>query len=206
MKEVLKLKNAKLESDDFTVINILIGYTQGELDEEEDYDDAFKAKSHVYWKFTVARDLTGELDCDYLLIDWENEDNTACFQSDEDLAKAIGLRCQDTTEDMFGDVIQSDCFESVVLGILDEPEGYICMDNVLEEIGGEIRQEENTDKIPEELVNSLFALSEEIDSTNKSIQDGKIFISGEELDLENDYSVALKYVAFSEDVMCFGAE
>ncbi len=197
-----------IDSDSITVFNIKVGYTQGELDALDpsvrpDYEDGFKADSHVYWKFTVVIDNEGETGCDFYLVDWTDSDNSQCLSGNEETAETIGDLIEPTTEEMFGSIIQAVCFQSVAQSVLDEPYGYDFIDNVLENIGGEIVLEDG-DKISESLVNSLFVLSEEVDTTMLTVDDGKLLFKGNEFDIDkiDDDSILLKkYAAFSEDVM-----
>lgn len=96
--------------DDFKVINLKLGYTQGELSEDfEDFEDAFNAPKHVYWKFTVLEDKSGELDRCYLLIDWKNSKEYP-LSSDEEVSHKIGEICSATT---FRNVWFSNSFRSI---------------------------------------------------------------------------------------------
>lgn len=182
------------------LINIKIGYTQGELQAEyQDYDDGFRGCSHVLWYFTVINDENS--DYPFILINWKNPESVTRYSSDEELAEAVGQICEDTTEDMFGSVIKGECFESLVMALFDEPEGYPCMENVLDEIGGEIVVTEDTDKIPQYYVNSLFAIFEDLRSHEVSVKGGKIQIGNSPFDPKSKYESSIKSAAFTEDVM-----
>ena len=194
-----------IDSDSITVFNIKVGYTQGELDATEypDYDDGFKAGSHIYWRFTIVIDNGGSVGCDYYLVDWTDSNNYQCLSSDEEVAEIIGNLIEPTTEEMFGSSIQTVCFQSVTQSVLDEPDGYDFIDKVLENIGGEIVLEDG-DKISESLVNSLFALSEEVDTSMLTVEDGKLLFKGGAFDInkiDDDSILVKKFAAFSEDVM-----
>lgn len=197
-----------IDSDSITVFNIKLGYTQGELDaldpsEHPDYEDGFKADSHAYWKFTVVIDNGGETGCDFYLADWTDADNSQCLSGDEETAETIGDLIEPTTEEMFGSTIQAVCFQSVTQSVLDEPDGYDFIDNILENVGGEIVLEDG-DKISESLVNSLFALSEEVDTSMLTVEDGKLLFKGGAFDInkiDDDSILVKKFAAFSEDVM-----
>jgi len=191
-----------------TMINIKIGYTQGELSSDfNDYEDGFRGYSHVIWKFSVINDENAEEP--FILVNWTNSGEISKYSGDEELAVAVGQICENTTEDKFGSPIKSECFESLILALFDEPDGYQCMDNVLGSIGGEIIVDEDTDKIPEELVNSLFAIQEsvnledynDIDLKNISIKDSLILFGDKIFDPMVENNFLIKYSAFSEDVM-----
>jgi len=53
----------------------------------------------------------------------------------------------------------------------------------LEEIGGYIEVEDG-DKISEDFVNSLFVLSEEIDSSLITVEDGALLVNGQALNVD----------------------
>lgn len=206
------IKNKELDPDTFTLTNIKLGYTQGELQEDfEDYEDGFRAKSHIYWKFSILTDQDGQVDCPILLIDWNDQENSQCFElciDDDDelvsLANHIGEICSATTDDMFGSTFPVEGFQAIVMEVLDldEPEEYENIKNdILEQIGGEIYLEEETDNIPEENVNSLFVLSENIDPESLSFKDGKILINEKEFDIDADIESELMCAGFSEDIM-----
>ncbi len=185
--------------DDFKVINLKVGYTQGELSEDfEDFQDAFNAPKHVYWKFTVIEDNKGELDYSYLLIDKKNSKEYS-LDIDEEIAQKIGDICSATTEEMFGSVIVPEAFEAVVISALDDP-GYECVDDILENIGGSIEEDDGT-QIPEENVNSLFCLHQEINEGIVTISNGSMSINGQIFDIDGDYEAVSKVVYFTEDVM-----
>lgn len=96
-----------------------------------------------------------------------------------------------------------------VLAILDEPEGYECMDAVLEDIGGELthgevdaNDEGYTPDIKLEPTNALFAVVEELDASLLTLNDGEIFFQGDAFDNDTKYpSYYDTYAAFTEDVM-----
>ena len=185
--------------DDFKVINLKLGYTQGELSEDfEDFEDAFNAPKHVYWKFTVLEDKSGELDRCYLLIDWKNSKEYP-LSSDEEVSHKIGEICSATTLEMFGSVIVLGAFESVVISGLDDT-GYECVNNILEKIGGYIEVDEGI-QIPEENVNSLFCLHQEIQEGIVTISNGSMLINEKSFDIDGDYEAVSKVVYFTEDVM-----
>jgi hypothetical protein len=174
-----------IDSDLISVFNLKVGYTQGELDAvaEPDYDDGFKAGSHIFWKYSVVIDQSGETGCDWLIINWANPEQSKCVSCDEDAAEAIGEFIEPTTEDMFGSNIDAAYFQAVVLSVLDEPDGYEWIEEILEEIGGYIEVEDG-DKISEDFVNSLFVLSEEIDSSLITVEDGALLVNGQALNVD----------------------
>jgi len=185
----------------FKVLTLKLGYTQGELQESfEDFDDSFNALRHSYWKFTIIKDETGNLDFGFLLIDWEKQESHK-LSSDEDVAVLISEICNSSTEDMFGREITKESFESVVIGVLDTPDGYSCQETVLDAIGGNLEVIEESIKIPEEFVNSLFCLSEEFDSKVVSIEEDQILISKSKIDLNKKYKTIDKICHFTNDVM-----
>ena len=185
--------------DDFKVTNLKLGYTQGELSEDfEDFEYAFNAPKHVYWKFTVLEDKSGELDFCYLLIDWENAKKYA-LGVDEAVAQKIAEICSATSEEMFGLVIVLEAFESVVISGLDHT-GYDCVDDVLENIGGSIEVEDGV-KIPGYGYNSLFCLHQEIKEGIVTILNGSMTINEQHFDIDGDYEVTSKVVYFTDDVM-----
>ncbi len=194
--------NGRNNQDNFKVTNLKLGYTQGELDESfesfEGFEDAFNAPNHVYWKFTVVQDNTGELDCSYLLIDWKNSKEYP-LSIDEEVAHKIGEICNATSEEMFGSVIVLGAFESVVISGLDVT-GYECVYDILEKIGGYIEVDEGI-KIPAENVNSLFCLHQEIQEGIVTISNGSMLVNEEIFDIDGDYEAVSKVVYFNEDVM-----
>jgi hypothetical protein len=188
--------------DDFKVTNLKLGYTQGELSEDfEDFEDAFNAPKHVYWKFTVLQDNNGELDYTYLLIDWKNSKEYS-LNVDEEVAQKIGEICSATSEEMFGSVIVPEAFEAVVISALDDP-GYECVDDILENIGGSIEEDDGA-QIPEGNVNSLFCLHQEIEEGTVTISNGSMLINEQLFDINGDYDAASKVVYFTGDVMNYG--
>jgi hypothetical protein len=185
----------------FKVFNLKLGYTQGELQESfEDFDDSFNALRHSYWKFTIVIDEYGSLDFVYLLIDW-NKQECHKLSSDEEVAVVISEICNSSTEDMFGREITKESFESVVIGVLDQPIGYSCQETVLDAIGGSLEIIEESIKIPEEFVNSLYCLSEEFDSEIVSFEEDQILISKSKIDLNEKYKTIDKICHFTNDVM-----
>jgi len=194
-------KFINLTYEDVDLINLKIGYTQGELNEDfNDFEDSFNAQKHTYWNFTIIKDETIELDCDYLLIDWSSSDSF-CLSSDEDIADKIAHICSKSSEDMFGDTIAFYSFESIVMGVLDEPDGNECIDLILESIGGTLDILEDTVKIPQEYVNSLYCLHEQIDSENIIFRNQEIIVDDKSFDIGNEYKSNKTIVFFSEDVM-----
>lgn len=194
-----------IDPDLLSVVNLKIGYTQGELNATEgtDYVDGFKAENHVYWKYTIVKDQGGDTGCDWLLIDWSNPLNSRCLSGDEEAAETIGELIEPSTEDMFGTTIPAVCFQSIVQSILDEPDGYEFIEETLEKIGGSIEVEDG-DKIDESLVNSLFALSIELDSSAISVKEGNLYVNGQLLEIDNideAFIAEIKHAAFTEDVM-----
>ena len=196
-------KFSLVDQDLYLAYILRLGYTQGELNPEvfEDFDHDFNAVKHTYWNFLLLIDETGELDCDFLLINLNNQEEK-CFDTDEDLAEKIGLICSDLSEDMFGYTISPIAFESVVMGVLDEPDGYEYMDDILETIGGELL-ETIGNGIPESCVNSLFCMLIEIPEGERSISNNQFLIKNKNIDLEENYNYHTKIVYFTEDVMTY---
>jgi len=190
----------------FSVINLYIGYTQGELNalEEPDYDDAFKLKNHVYWKYTIIHIDNENIEHDCLYIDWKEPD--ALFYSDlyDDVASEIASRIEATTDEMFGRTIPAICFKILIMAVIDEPDDELTS-QVTDQIGGYFEiEEEATDQIAKENVNSMFAYFEEIDRSKVGVKNGKITVNGSQLQLNEFYDDGVesrKLAYFTEDVM-----
>jgi len=204
----MKMSNVNLEkfygcdTENIGLFSLKLGYTQGELSEDfDDFEDAFNAEEHVYWKFTVVEDLTGSIGCDKLLIDWANEESFCFSGSDEELADQIASICEASTVDMFGYTIVANAFKSLVMKVLDEDEEGPWMDDIIDSIGGTIDVEFDTQKIPEEKVNSLFCMLAEIDVDDIEFKDTNIFVSGIAIDGDTKFTDNLRIASFSEDVM-----
>jgi len=191
-------KYKKLEFEGFL---LRIGYTQGELSEDfEDFDNEFNASKHCYWNFMILRDINEEsAGNEYLLMNLNNSD-VSCMSRQEEVSSKIENICNSQTEEMFGLQFPSSAFESVVLGAIDEPIDYDCINEVLENIGGNIEENYGTG-IPKENVNSLFSYSMYIDHKRLKISENTILIDNKKLTLNEMYIEEPKLVYFSEDVM-----
>lgn len=191
-----------LEPETYQGWVLRIGYTQGELQEDfDDFDDSFNAVNHTYWNFIVLSDMEGILDNSFLVVNL-SDNNTMSVDTYEAVGQVISEMCNSTTEEMFGETFANEAFEAVVVGSIDEPEDYECIDAVLESIGGELLQDEGR-AIPEEYVNSLFCIAEELPFDQLLVKDGKIFVNDEEFELENEYADS-KVTYFTQDVMTMG--
>lgn len=190
------------DTENIGLFSLKLGYTQGEVSEDfDDFEDAFNAIEHVYWKFTVVEDLTGSIGCDRLLIDWSNEDSFCFSGGDEELADQIASICETSTEDMFGDTIVANAFKTLVMKVLDEDEEGPWMDDIIDTIGGTIDVEFDTQKIPEEKVNSLFCMFGELETDNIEFKDENIIVDGNIIDGDTGFVDEPTIASFSEDVM-----
>jgi hypothetical protein len=201
MLEVYK----NLGANSFEGLLVRVGYTQGEVSEDfEDFDDGFNASKHCYWNFIILRDLKGECEGrEYLLMDLDSS-GMSFGGSEEEISSKIADICNSQTEEMFGEEFPSSAFESVVLGAIDEPRGYDCINDVLGNIGGSLDEHFGV-VIPEQYVNSLFSYSMFIGEERLSIENDSILIDGEGISLDEVYAVEPRLICFSEDVMNYSS-
>ena len=193
-----------LDSDEYRISNLKIGYTQGELHEDfEDFEDGFNSPKHTYWKFTlITFEQDDGQDLDIRLIDWKGTSEFE-FNSLESATNKISELCNIDTEEMFGEFFAPSGFSTVALSVMDEPEGYKCMNDVLNNIGGEILLSNASYSIPKEYVNSLFCLREDIDSDVIVIDDDNILVNGTVFDVNNDSTevISIDIAYLTEDIM-----
>jgi len=187
--------------EDIRLKTVKVGYTQGELQEDfDDFDDAFNAPNHSYWKFSVITVEEGETECEALVIDIKNNEQY-CIENDyEAISLKIAEICQAETEDMFGMEFPINGLQAVVISAIDEPEGYECIEDVVENIGGSIEIAYDTVEIPEENVNALFCICEEIEE-EISIDGEIIKVNGEEISLEETHKYEKRIAYLTEDIM-----
>jgi hypothetical protein len=176
--------------------NIKIGITEDSISQWSDYEDGFRGYDYVHWYFSIITDE--ESDFHYLY----GHGGRGKYYGYEELANAIGKICEDSKieSDVYGSPIKLDFFVALVLALLDKPEGYPCMKNVLNEIGGKIIVDEDTDRIPEEYVNSLFAIREDHSTHEISDYDGEIKIGDSTFDptlTPNPREVPIKRALFT---------